>query len=232
MTLVKSNQLALKQYEKPIIKDYNYFMIISRNKTLNSVKQYSVLKTLLKLRDYIARLEDESPQYVIPNHVMFQMGKDMPATRLELADSIRANMSGLLLKYQELILETIQKKLNTTKQKNQHVKFDNKTPVEGAKHENTGGIVKISQEIAIKSQEDTAFSFVERKYPEYNIKLVKHTAVSQIFENAESKQVGVMRKTKVESKVKALEDKMVKHTWNEQFQALTNCPHLQVNEAK
>lgn len=61
----------MKQYEKPIVKDYNYYMIISRNKTLQSVKQYSVLKMLIKLRDYIARLEDESPSYVIPNHVLF-----------------------------------------------------------------------------------------------------------------------------------------------------------------
>ena len=69
--LFKSNELCKKRYEKPVAKDYNYYMIIARNKTLQSRKQFSVLKAVLKWRDYVARVEDESPAYVMPNHVLF-----------------------------------------------------------------------------------------------------------------------------------------------------------------
>lgn len=86
----KSLALCLKQYEKPQTKDYNYFMIIARNKTLQSLNEIAVLKMLLKWRDYIARVEDESSQYIMANHLLFQVAKDMPTTINELRDSCRA----------------------------------------------------------------------------------------------------------------------------------------------
>ena len=49
-------------------------MIIGRNKSLQSATQISVLKALLKWRDFIARIEDESVGYIMPNHVLFQIG--------------------------------------------------------------------------------------------------------------------------------------------------------------
>jgi exosome complex exonuclease RRP6 len=74
-------------------------MIIGRNKTLQSLSQFTTLKTLLKWRDYIARVEDESPGYVMPNHVLFQIAKDMPTTMNELRDSCRTNMTSVIMKY-------------------------------------------------------------------------------------------------------------------------------------
>lgn len=46
-------------------------MIVARNNTASTVKQTSVLKMLLKWRDYIARTEDESVAYTMPNNIMF-----------------------------------------------------------------------------------------------------------------------------------------------------------------
>jgi exosome complex exonuclease RRP6 len=69
--LHKSNGICLNTWEKPILKDYNYFMIIQRNQASNSLTQTSVLKALIKWRDYAARVEDESNYYIMPNHVMF-----------------------------------------------------------------------------------------------------------------------------------------------------------------
>jgi exosome complex exonuclease RRP6 len=76
----KSTSIALKTYEKPLAKDYNYYMILGRNTTLHSRSEFSSLKALLKWRDYIARLEDESTYYIMPNHVLFQIGRDLPQT--------------------------------------------------------------------------------------------------------------------------------------------------------
>ena len=124
--LHKSNALCLKTYEKPAVKDVNYYMIIGRNKTLQTRAQFSVLKALLKWRDYIARIEDESVGYVMPNHVMFQIGKDMPETLNELRDCCRTNMTPVIMKYTDEIVKVVANKIASTKLKlaNTHVKFD------------------------------------------------------------------------------------------------------------
>ena len=61
----KSGSLCLKVYEKPVLKDNNYYMVIKKNSKLMSATQKRVIKLLLKLRDYVARLDDESPHYML-----------------------------------------------------------------------------------------------------------------------------------------------------------------------
>lgn len=82
------------------------------------------MKMLLKLRDYMARLEDESVAYVLPNNVLFQIARDLPGTRNQLKDSCRNNMSSMIMKYEDLIIKEIQRKLQSPKIKNLHIKFD------------------------------------------------------------------------------------------------------------
>ena len=74
-------------------------MVVGRNKTLNSTSQISVLKMMLKWRDYVARIDDESPAHMLPNHVMFQISKDLPKTINELKDSCRASVPPGIQKY-------------------------------------------------------------------------------------------------------------------------------------
>lgn len=75
------------------MKDFNYYMILQRNEAHNSVTQASVLKAIMKFRDYIARIEDESTHFILPNHVMFSISKYMPVTKSEFRDCCRANFS-------------------------------------------------------------------------------------------------------------------------------------------
>lgn len=70
-----------------------------------------MLKMLLKWRDYIARIEDESPAYVMPNNVLFQIAKDRPETINELKDACRAQMTSCIMKYQDELLKKIKEKL-------------------------------------------------------------------------------------------------------------------------
>jgi len=90
-TYHKSSALALKAYIKPIVKDYNYFANVERSRHSNSVNQLRVLKMLLKWRDYVARIDDESPHYMLPNQILFAIAKDLPKTKNELRDSRRAS---------------------------------------------------------------------------------------------------------------------------------------------
>lgn len=109
-------------------------MILQRNQAHSSVAQLSVLKVLLKWRDYAARIEDESTAYVMPNHVLFQMAKSMPTTRSEFRDCCRSNYTSILMKYQDDIVKIIDDKVKASKDKikrnyqsrpNHHIVFEN-----------------------------------------------------------------------------------------------------------
>ena len=101
-------------------------MIIGRNKTLQSLAEIQTLKAVLKWRDFIARVEDESVAYVMPNHVMFQICKDMPMTLNELRDSCRTNMTTTITKYADELIKLIAEKVNKAKNfsSKSHVKFE------------------------------------------------------------------------------------------------------------
>lgn len=62
----------------------------------------------------------------MPNHVMFQIGKDMPQTMNELRDSCRNNMTSVIMKYADEIVKLVNEKVQRakTKQINTHVKFE------------------------------------------------------------------------------------------------------------
>jgi exosome complex exonuclease RRP6 len=62
----QSGSLCLKVYEKPTVKDFKYYEIVAKNSILQTEAQNRVLKLLLKYRDYVARLDDESPQHMLP----------------------------------------------------------------------------------------------------------------------------------------------------------------------
>lgn len=119
--------MTLRTWEKHIVKDFNYWMILQRNEAHNSRAQASVLKGLMKYRDFIARIEDESPSFFIPNHVMFSISKSMPTTRNEFRDCCRTNFTAMLLKYQEEIVTLVARKVKSSKEKqtNTHVVFEN-----------------------------------------------------------------------------------------------------------
>ena len=54
--LVNSKKVCLEVFEKPKLKDVNYYLIITKNGAVLSEPQLKVLKAMLKWRDYIARL--------------------------------------------------------------------------------------------------------------------------------------------------------------------------------
>lgn len=110
-------------------------MVVGRNRTLNTTAQISVLKMMLKWRDYVARVDDESPAYMFPNHIMFQISKDLPKTANELRDSCRATLPPAVQKYQNDLLSLIKQKVERKPKEvkstvNLNIKFDAVQPVE------------------------------------------------------------------------------------------------------
>lgn len=115
-TYHKSSALCLKTYQKPTVKDYNFFAIVERSRLTHTVNQLSVLKLLLKWRDFVARIDDESTHYMLPNHILFSIAKDLPSTKNELRDCRRASGEPpALQKYQDQLLALIGQRLNKSK---------------------------------------------------------------------------------------------------------------------
>ena len=73
---------------------------------------------VLKWRDYVARLDDESPDYMLPKHILFSIAREMPTSRNELRDCRRASAEPpAIQKYQDQLLAMIQAKLAKKKDK-------------------------------------------------------------------------------------------------------------------
>jgi exosome complex exonuclease RRP6 len=75
IVMEKSKDICLKKYFKPEIKDYNYYGLISRNALILSKSQISIFKIIYKYRDYVARKENRSPEFILPNNRIFSLAK-------------------------------------------------------------------------------------------------------------------------------------------------------------
>ncbi|XP_043202415.1 exosome component 10-like [Amphibalanus amphitrite] len=73
-----STLICLKRYSKPILRPDSHLDLYRRSKKSFDSRQLAALKQLFKWRDELARLEDESTQYVLPSHMLLQMAELLP----------------------------------------------------------------------------------------------------------------------------------------------------------
>ncbi|OZC07173.1 hypothetical protein X798_05809 [Onchocerca flexuosa] len=73
----ESAQTCLTVYKKPTFESDGYEKLLVGRKPLNSRQQFA-LAALWKWRDERARADDESPQYVLPCHMMLQIAEVLP----------------------------------------------------------------------------------------------------------------------------------------------------------
>lgn len=70
-----------------------------------------VLDMLLTWRDFVARVEDESTKYVMPNPVMFDIARSSPVNSAELEEVLSRHPHHthheLVLKYEDDLLKRI-----------------------------------------------------------------------------------------------------------------------------
>ncbi len=76
--LRQSRDICLTSYKKPELKDYHYFMMIANHAASFNKLQQSVLRFMMKWRDYIARVEDESINYICSNAVIINIARQLP----------------------------------------------------------------------------------------------------------------------------------------------------------
>ncbi|UJR25986.1 hypothetical protein I4U23_007334 [Adineta vaga] len=74
----KSKIICQKLYKKPYFDDHAYQNIYTKSRKTFNIRQLAALKSLYYWRDNIARQEDESTGYVLPNHMLLQISEILP----------------------------------------------------------------------------------------------------------------------------------------------------------
>lgn len=79
-TLYRSRDVCLRTYEKFLLLPDSHLKLYERRKSKKQLnnKQLELLRLLFEWRDTMARQEDESPGYVLPKHMLFQIAEIMP----------------------------------------------------------------------------------------------------------------------------------------------------------
>ncbi|XP_018335504.1 exosome component 10 [Agrilus planipennis] len=74
----KGTQLCSKRYIKPLLKEDSHLEFYRKSKRIFDNRQMYALKELYRWRDKIAREEDESTGYVLPNHMLLKISEKLP----------------------------------------------------------------------------------------------------------------------------------------------------------
>uniref|UniRef100_A0A8C0V2E9 Exosome complex component 10 n=1 Tax=Cyanistes caeruleus TaxID=156563 RepID=A0A8C0V2E9_CYACU len=74
----RSRDICLKKYIKPLFTDESYLDLYRRQKKHLDTQQLAAFRLLFAWRDKIARQEDESTGYVLPNHMLLKIAEELP----------------------------------------------------------------------------------------------------------------------------------------------------------
>ncbi|XP_061184893.1 exosome complex component 10-like [Saccostrea echinata] len=76
--LQRSTEICAKVYKKAVFKEDTYLELYKKSKKVFNSRQLQALQKLYQWRDKLARVEDESTGYVLPNHMLLQIAEILP----------------------------------------------------------------------------------------------------------------------------------------------------------
>jgi len=76
--LSRSRDLCLLTYEKEIFTPTSYMILYNKYNVNFDQTQLKIFASLYEWRDKVARREDESLRYILPNHMLFHIAQEMP----------------------------------------------------------------------------------------------------------------------------------------------------------
>jgi exosome complex exonuclease RRP6 len=107
--LQKSSETALQRYEHPVYDtklgqgQSGWYKMLSRTPALFTKEQFSVFRAVHKWRDDVAREEDDSVHYVMPNHQVFSIAREMPSNRAAVLSIAQPTTQTIRLRVDELV---------------------------------------------------------------------------------------------------------------------------------
>eukprot|EP01116_Phalansterium_solitarium_P020725 TRINITY_DN619_c0_g1_i1.p1 TRINITY_DN619_c0_g1~~TRINITY_DN619_c0_g1_i1.p1 ORF type:complete len:857 (-),score=388.24 TRINITY_DN619_c0_g1_i1:349-2919(-) len=82
--VARSRQVALKLYEKERLTPHSHLLLYNKSNLSFNSEQLAALRAAFEWRDGLARLEDESTQFVLPNYQLLRLAADLPRTQAQL----------------------------------------------------------------------------------------------------------------------------------------------------
>jgi len=76
--LHQSNDICKKRFLKPCVMEDSHLELVRKARANLNNKQLFCLKEIFSWRDKMARVEDESVHYVLPNHMMLKISTELP----------------------------------------------------------------------------------------------------------------------------------------------------------
>ena len=107
--LQRSNETALQRYEHPTYDSdlgqgtSGWYKMLSRTPALFTREQFAVFRAVHKWRDGVAREQDDSVHYVMANHQVFSLAREMPTNRAALLGLVQPTTQTVRLRADELV---------------------------------------------------------------------------------------------------------------------------------
>ena len=107
--LQKSSETALQRYEHPVYDSelgqggFGWYKMLARTPALFTKEQFAVFRAVHKWRDEVAREQDDSVHYVMPNHQVYSVARELPANRAALMGIAQPTTQTVRLRANELV---------------------------------------------------------------------------------------------------------------------------------
>ncbi|KAK8260390.1 hypothetical protein V6Z12_D13G118300 [Gossypium hirsutum] len=88
----RSSDVCMQLYEKELLTENSYLHIYGLQAACLNAEQLSIVSGLYEWRDHIARSEDESTGYVLPNKILIEIAKQMPVTAGKLRRLLKSRL--------------------------------------------------------------------------------------------------------------------------------------------
>ncbi|XP_029212610.2 LOW QUALITY PROTEIN: exosome component 10-like [Acropora millepora] len=114
----KSKNVCLKRYEKPLFSSESFQRVLEKHKKAFNTEQVCAFRLLYAWRDNVAREEDESYGFVLPNHMMFQISQVLPRDPqgvLACCNPVPTLVKQYVNEIHQLIMQAKELALNTNK---------------------------------------------------------------------------------------------------------------------
>ncbi|KAK3718724.1 exosome nuclease subunit [Vermiconidia calcicola] len=114
--LQRSSETALQRYEHPVydlelgLGPMGWYKMLSRTPALFTKEQFAVFRAVHKWRDDVAREQDDSVHYVMPNHQIFSIARELPTNRAALLGIAQPTTQTVRLRGDELLSVIIKAK--------------------------------------------------------------------------------------------------------------------------
>ncbi|KAF2087190.1 hypothetical protein K490DRAFT_66056 [Saccharata proteae CBS 121410] len=114
--LEKSKEVSLQRYENPIYDPEHgsgpigWYRMLSKSSTMFTKEQFAVFRAVHQWRDTVARQEDESTHYVLPNHALFSVSRTMPTEKPALLSVAQPLSPVVRLRADELVATIVKAK--------------------------------------------------------------------------------------------------------------------------